>query len=109
MATFYSLEHQGGQGARQTRCFPTFLLNVRCSPHPPPPLAAARPADSIMVDSWEAEQRQYTRTLFVLQRVQRELAAMFGVGQAPTPAEVGLGKGTPSLAGCPALLALGSG
>lgn len=46
-------------------------------------------ADSIMVDSWEAEQRQYTRTLFVLQRVQRELGALFGAGRVPEPAEVG--------------------
>lgn len=45
-------------------------------------------ADSIMVDSWEVEQRQYTRTLFVLQRVERELGALFGEGQAPEPAEV---------------------
>ena len=42
-----------------------------------------------MVDSWEVEQKQYTRTLFVLQRVQQELAALQGCGKAPAPAEVG--------------------
>jgi hypothetical protein len=40
-----------------------------------------------MVDSWEVEQRQYTRTLFVLQRVERALAELFGAGQTPAPAE----------------------
>lgn len=57
---------------------------------------AAADSDSIMVDSWEAEQRQYTRTLFVLQRVQRELAAMFNAGQVPAPAE-------PAAGTCPAV------
>ena len=41
-----------------------------------------------MVDSWEVEQRQYTRTLFVLQRVEKELAALFNAGHTPAPAEV---------------------
>ena len=41
-----------------------------------------------MVDSWEVEQRQYTRTLFVLQRVERALGEMFWAGQTPAPAEV---------------------
>ena len=41
-----------------------------------------------MVDPWEVEQRQYTRTLHVLQHVQQGLGALFSAGQAPTPAEV---------------------
>ena len=49
-----------------------------------------------MVDSWEVEQRQYTRTLFVLQRVEKALAAMFGAGETPTPTEVRL-AGLPNL------------
>ncbi|KAL4437301.1 hypothetical protein ABPG75_004440 [Micractinium tetrahymenae] len=56
---------------------------------------AAADSDSIMVDSWEVEQRQYTRTLFVLQRVQRELGAMFGAGQVPAPAEPAAGACPP--------------
>ncbi|KAI3424828.1 hypothetical protein D9Q98_008214 [Chlorella vulgaris] len=52
---------------------------------------ATADSDSIMVDSWEVEQRQYTRTLFVLQRVERELGALFGEGQAPEPAEPAAG------------------
>lgn len=51
------------------------------------PLAPQRAVDSIMVDSWEVEQRQYTRTLFVLQRVERALQELFGAGQTPAPAE----------------------
>ena len=48
-----------------------------------------------MVDSWEVEQRQYTRTLFVLQRVEKALTAMFGAGQTPAPAEVRTWAGLP--------------
>lgn len=56
------------------------------TPHPLPfpaipPLVSSPPADTIMVDPWEAEQQQYTRTLHVLQHVQRELAAAFDQGE----------------------------
>ena len=42
-----------------------------------------------MVDPWEVEQRQYTRTLFVLRRVEKELRRLIKAGEAPHPAEVG--------------------
>ena len=41
-----------------------------------------------MVDAWEVEQRQYMRTLYVLQHVEAELAKLFQGGQGPTSAEV---------------------
>lgn len=48
---------------------------------------AAADSDSIMVDSWEVEQRQYTRTLHVLQHVQDELARQFQAGYGATPVD----------------------
>lgn len=56
---------------------------------------ATADSDSIMVDSWEVEQRQYTRTLFVLQRVEKELAALFNAGHTPAPAEPAAGACPP--------------
>ncbi|PSC73874.1 nicotinamide mononucleotide adenylyltransferase [Micractinium conductrix] len=56
---------------------------------------AAADSESIMVDPWEVEQRQYTRTLHVLQHVQQGLGALFSAGQAPTPAEPGAGASCP--------------
>lgn len=40
-----------------------------------------------MVDPWEVEQRQYTRTLHVLRHVERELHSALSAGEAPTPEE----------------------
>ncbi|KAI7842112.1 hypothetical protein COHA_004306 [Chlorella ohadii] len=57
---------------------------------------ATADSDSIMVDSWEVEQRQYTRTLFVLQRVERELGALFSAGTTPAPAEPAAGACPPT-------------
>jgi hypothetical protein len=41
-------------------------------------------AEHIMVDPWEAGQRQYTRTLVVLQQLQRRLRTMFVGGSTPS-------------------------
>ena len=36
-----------------------------------------------MVDQWEVEQNQYTRTLYVLEHIQHQLAKLFGDPDSP--------------------------
>ncbi|GAB4821427.1 hypothetical protein N2152v2_008473 [Parachlorella kessleri] len=65
---------------------------------------ATADSDSLMVDPWEVEQRQYTRTLHVLKHVESELRRVFNGGDsngAQPVAEVFQAAGEPAPVACP--------
>jgi nicotinamide mononucleotide adenylyltransferase len=57
---------------------------------------ATADSDFIMVDAWEVEQQQYTRTLHVLEHLEKRLCQLFQHQQPATPAVGSKRSGTTS-------------